>query len=419
MLTFARYLDRGLFNVFVAAYFEGGSQEDVLQDLKIEYVVSNGKVESILNFIREKKIDIVHIHRSGATIPLETEIIKGIKKINKNIIILEKNVFGKYDPVCFSDIDCSFFQSMMHINERFLPAAGIPFSFERMKVFYNMVDAKEFEKYRLTEDQIADYRARLGIRQFNFVLGKIGRPHIAKWSDLILDMMPYLIENVPNAKFILIGVPQSRIKRINRSKLREHFIILPETSDEKQVHSFYQAIDVLAHSSKIGECNGNTINEAMYWEKPVVVNSTPRKDNGQLEQVLHMENGIVANYPQTYARAIAYLAKNPQKRLEMGKSAFNRVKKINDPVLMTKRLEKIFLEKMLEKKLLPDELQLINDVEFHPSEQEIINYSQEYNKRIKWGYGTVTKLERFLNASKLPKVFYLKSRDFIEHRLGI
>lgn len=421
MFTYAKNFDRNIFNVFVASYNEGGMYEKKLQEAGIDFVVSKKDVGKIIDFFREKNIDIIHIHRSGGYVPLESQILLEAKKINKNLVVVEKNIFGKYDHVSHGDMDCSLFQSMMHIHERYVPASGMAFDFEKMKVFYNMVDADDFEKYRLAESEISKYKSNLGIASDDFVIGKIARPHLAKWSDLILDMMPYLVSLVPKIKLVLVGVPTSRVKKIKKSNFANHVILLPDTSDQREVHTFYQAIDVLVHSSKIGECNGNTINEAMFWKKPVVVNSTPKKDNGQLEQVNHMTDGIIANYPQNFARAVEYLYKNQDAAAVMGIKGHDKVLQLNDPTLITKRLEKIFIEKIEKRGYFFDLSihQLYDKILFSPDQKIIADYKQEYKKRLQWDFGGLTTKEKVVNFCKIPVRFYYKLRDFLEDKFGV
>lgn len=419
MFTFVKNLNRDIFNVYVASYREGGVYEEKLRELGIDYIVSRENVQEIIDFIQEKNIDILHIHRSGHFVQLEYDIVKGAKEVNPDLVVIEKNVFGKHDDVLYQDVDCSLFQSMMHIHERYLPQANREFDFTRMKVFYNMVDLESFKKYKLSGKEILAYKNKLGITKNDFVVGKIARAHIAKWSDLILDMMPHFIKLVPHVKFVIIGVPKSRIKKIQSSLYRNNIIILDETSNEKEVHAFYQVIDVLAHSSKIGECNGNTINEAMYWKKPVIVNSTPHKDNGQLEQVINMKNGIVANYPHTYARAVEYLYKHPEKRMQMGEAGYNQVLDTNSPTIITRQLEKIFIEKLQEKGQNVD-LKVANfyaNIRYNPSEQEIKNYILEYKKRLKQEFGNLNVYEKIINILYKPKKMYFRFKDFAEDKL--
>jgi glycosyltransferase involved in cell wall biosynthesis len=420
LFSFAKYFDRNLFEVFAASYIEGGVYEDKLNQIGVKTLVSRSEAKPILDFIAQNKIDVIHIHRSGGTVAIETAILQGAKKINPNLIIVEKNIFGKYDAENVDIIGCSFFQSMMHLNERYLRASGSVFDFVRMKVMYNMVDGKEFEKHVLTPEQVLEERKKLGIGKNDFVLGRIGRPDIAKWSDLVIGMAPYLVKLLPNFKFILMGVPLSRKKIIKNSALSDHYIILEPSSDEKVVHTFYQVIDVLGHSSKIGECNGNTINEAMYWRKPVITNSTPKKDNGQLEQFEHMKSGIVANHPQTFARAVEFLAKNKAAAKSMGDEAYWRVAKINEPLTTVKRMEKYLAETVGASICSWSQsiLDKYNQITYYPGAKEIENYGRIYKNRLREDYGKLTISEIVSNKLKIPRKFITKIEDFIEHRFG-
>ncbi len=418
MVTFAKYLRKDIFSVSICAYGEGGPLELLIQSHNIPFLVARNEVARVLDFIRDKKIDIIHIHRSGGYVPIETEIIKGAKKINPKIIVIEKNVFGKYDPSTKGLIDCSLFQSMMHVNERYLLSSKEVFDFSKHKVFYNLVDYKEFTKYRTNPEEIIAYKRKLGIKHGDFVVGKIGRHALEKWSDLIIDMAPHLVKKIPAVKIVIIGCPPSRIKKIKHSRYRDFFIFLSETSTQKEVHMFYQTIDVLAHCSKIGECNGNTINEAMYWNKPVVVNSTPRKDNGQLEQVIHLLNGIIANNSITFARALIYLAKNQAERKKMGSMGFEQVSIVNNPEYLTKQLEKVFIEKLGRKKDLIV-LSLVREydkVDYYINGPAIIQYKQKYNTRLYWEFGDLSFGERLYLYSTVFKRYYLKLKDFIQHK---
>lgn len=419
MVTFCRYLRRDLFTVYAAAYREGGVQEQVLKHLGVEYMVSPGMAEPILRFIQEKKIDVLHIHRSGGSVPLETAIIRGAKVINPDLIVIEKNVFGHYDPSTRGLIDVSFFQSMMHVHERYLrPAAGISYNPLHHKVLYNMVDATAFASYVRQPSEIMAYKKTLGISPDDIVIGRIGRPDLAKWSDLILDMLPHLLRIVPQVKCILMGVPESRIRRIQNSPLRDAIIILKDVGDESQVHLFYQTIDILAHASKIGECNGNTLNEALYWGKPVVVNSTPKKDNGQLEQIIHGEHGYIANDPYTFARAVADLALNPDKRRQMGQCGHDRMVQEQNPQKITQQIEKFCVELYQSRGVvfLPEVIDFYANTRYHPSDEDISQYKALYPVRLQQTFGKKTAVECLMGMLHAPSAFYQKLRDFYDHR---
>ncbi len=416
MIGFCKYLNRKYFNIFAAAY-SGGVGEKSLIELGVPYAITN-TADEIMNYIKKNNIQVVHIHRSGFSVPLEVELVSKIHTYDPRIVIVEKNVFGGYTKAVADHIHCSFFQSKMHIHERYLPRSGKPFNGQSMRVLYNMVDAEALSKYTLTPEEIVVYKKSLGIEPEDFVIGKIARAHVAKWSDLVIEMMPYLVDIVPNIKFIIIGVPQSRKRRIERSGYSNHFIIRDETSSEKEIHSFYQALDVLVHSSKIGECNGNTINEAMFWKKPVVVNSTPRKDNGQLEQIDHMKNGIIANHPQTMARAVGYVLSNRAILREMGDAANRKVFRDNRPVHITSQFEKVVLTECVTRGMVDVNIRNAFDaISFSPTTEDIIAYKEKYPALLQVDFGTLSVTEKCANILRLPFRLYYKVRDFLEDKL--
>src|SRR3989339_1908417 len=85
MITFCKFLNKELFNVFVVSYQKGGLLELRLKELGIDFMVSNSDIGKILKFTYDKNIDVLHIHRSGHYIELESKIINGLKKQNPRL----------------------------------------------------------------------------------------------------------------------------------------------------------------------------------------------------------------------------------------------------------------------------------------------------------------------------------------------
>lgn len=421
MISFCKYFNRAFFTPFAVSYGEGGPREKDLKEFGIEYLVAHYSINAIIAFAKEKKVTVIHIHRSGKYDKFEYELLKALHEALPESIIIETNVFAQFDQLSNEFIDCHLMKSKMMLNERFVKEVG-SFDFNTMKVIYNPVDYSLFEKFTLTAGEINAYKESIGIQPHDFVIGRLGRADIAKWSDLVIDMLPSLVKICPNIKFILQDAPPSRIKKIQKSLFKKYCIFLRETGNEAEVHRFYQTIDVLAHSSKIGEAFGNTLNEAMYWKKPVVVNSTPNRDNGQLEQIDHLKTGIIANHPQTFARAIAYLATHPAEVKKMGDNGRNKVTTEYNPRTTTERLEKVFVEKIMKKTIFavsPEIIDFYSKIAYYPSENDILLYHKEYHTRLHNDFGKLSIIEQVGSILRKPILFYRKVRDFIEHRYGV
>ena len=268
-------------------------------------MVADWDIELIAGTIKKWQIDAINFFGDGVNVPFEHTIFSRAREINPKIILLETNFFGNYEPKVFSLLDCSLQVSKMMMNERYVKKVGY-FDFDRMKIIYHAIDCEGWDKIGITDDEVKAFKNKLGIKESDFVIGKLCRPHIAKWNDLLLDMMPYLVKLMPNIKFIVQEMPDSRKKLVRRSKHKDHYVLLNKSANDREVALFYKTIDVYVHTSKIGESFGNTLAEAGAFSKPVIINSTPHRDNNQLELVEHMKTGIIANYPQTFARAIQH-----------------------------------------------------------------------------------------------------------------
>ncbi len=389
MFSFCKYLRKDYFQIFAISYGEGGSRQKDFESLGIPTLVAAGDLEKIFALAEKEQPAVIHIHRSGGPNQLERELLQKLRVMLPQAAIVETNVFGQYDSVTGSVIDMHLLKSKMMLNERFISATGGGYNPKKMHVVYNPVDCASFENYRLTPEQIEEYKRFLKIPKNNLVIGRLGRPDITKWSDLLLEMLPILFKQNPEITCLIQDVPSSRKNWVRKMWSEDKVVLIPETANEAEVHRFYQTIDILTHTSKIGEAFGNTINEAMYWKKPVITHSTPNKDNGQIEQVDHGKNGYIANTPEQMAGAVIFLGKNKSKREEMGTAGNKKVREVYDPEKVTRQVEKAFVE-ILDSKghSILQEPQLVKLpavyvlTPWSPSEEDIRNYKEMYSSRL-------------------------------------
>lgn len=416
MISFCKFLNKDYFRVVAASYGEGGPRERDLKELGIPYVIGHNNVQTVVDFAKSHGVTVVHFHRSGHYIPIEFELLQAFKKVLPDVTIIETNVFGYFDRQASGLIDCHLLKSKMMLNERFVPASGQSFDFAKSRVVYNPVDAENFAQYIQSPEAIQRYRASLGIVPGDFVIGRFGRPDLSKWGDLILEMLPRAIQLIPNLKVVIQAAPKERLNWLG--KFGNRVIILPETSNEMEAQRFYQSIDVLAHSSKIGEAFGNTLNEAMYWRKPIVVNSTPDRDNGQLEQVDHNETGLIANTPDAFANALAYLAQNPLEQSRLGQNGHLKVTTLYSPKNTTAGLEKAIIDSVELKGLASVELRQYGEsLVYSPTEAEIIAYQIEYQSRLKTSWPTGGGIVKISNVVYKLRRFGRWTGDFVQRRI--
>jgi glycosyltransferase involved in cell wall biosynthesis len=152
------------------------------------------------------------------------------------------------------------------------------------------------------------------------LLGRIGRADDLKFGMMVLEMLPLLQKRTQQFHLILMSAPASVQRWIARHKLSSIVTILPETSDPYQLSLVLASIDIMTHSSLIGESFGCSLAEALYHARPVVVDSTPWVDNAQIELVDNAVTGYVVDNASGYASAVHRLIAYPDLRRQYGRA---------------------------------------------------------------------------------------------------
>lgn len=323
--TIATALQGGNFDCQVVCMEQGGSRVAALKEAGVPVIIGDGTVDSIAKHFSVGEIDVLHFHRSGHTEPLHTALVDALKPKK----IMETNVFAFVDQQLGPRFDLQVYKSLMMLTQRVwggsLPT--IDNSLLRQRVIYNPVTVSQFEKNRLSPSERLARRSALGFGESDIVAGRIGRNDVVKWGDLILAALPRLIQENPNLRFVFQTAPDNRRKWLEKhGYLAKSVVVLDETTDEKELAALYQCLDIYVHPSRRGEAFGNTLNEAMVWELPIVVENTPHWDNGQLEQVLHNQTGLVVSSVGGMVAAVSSLAQNTELRLKLGKNGAKHVR---------------------------------------------------------------------------------------------
>ncbi len=182
---------------------------------------------------------------------------------------------------------------------------------ERHKVSFWPVDIARLRELA-PEPRAA--RERLGLDPDRPVVMRVGRANDRKWRDLIVDMVPPLLEQVPEAQVVFVGATPAKLRRLDRLGVLERTLLLPPTSDEAELATFYAAADVFVTAAEIGESHSFAIEEAMCLGVPTISCSTPWVDNAQIEQIDNGETGYLADHPLPFAEAVAALLADPELR---------------------------------------------------------------------------------------------------------
>jgi len=408
--TLALNLDKELFDVTVLCMEDGGGRVDELLQNGVKVLIGNGTIEKIKELIPDPEVDILHFHRSGHKENLHLEVTEYLapKKI------METNVFAFEDDVLGPKFDLRVYKSMMMLTQRAWHNKTVNKDWwKKERVIYNPVTLDKFNAYKLDGDAIKEKRRALGFGNEDIIIGRVGRNDPVKWGDLILSALPYITKELPDVKIVFRTAPANRMKWLkDKGYLGKNVIVLPETSNEKEISETYQLLDIYVHTTRRGEAFGNTLNEAMAWELPIIVENTPHWDNGQLEQVKNDVNGFVVQSVGGLMAALKKLVEDKAERVRLGSNGRKRVENnfgqkigIGQYELAYKNLMGMIGEADLQK-------------DIFPSIEEIESYAREYGnlKKMDYPHQLSVLAELILFKDKLKWRLYdsLVARGFLK-----
>jgi glycosyltransferase involved in cell wall biosynthesis len=169
------------------------------------------------------------------------------------------------------------------------------------------------------EPELYKYKTDYSISE-NFTIGYVGTLNYSKLSPDFVNTCSKVCERIPNARFVLVGEPgQELVNDINRSDIKEHFIITGYLND---ITAATDSFDVFGYPliSDNFATTENALLEAMAKALPVVA----LKQGTEQYIINHGETGYLANGIDEYADIMEYLYSHGSERERVGKNARNR-----------------------------------------------------------------------------------------------
>jgi len=206
--------------------------------------------------------------------------------------------------------------------------AGFPA--EKIRVCYNGVDPKKYSPDQVSQKRIDAVRQRYGLSNKDIMILFVGRLVWIKGVDKLIRAMPNVLQNVPNAKLVIVGLGDMRdyleglVRNLHLEDIvKFRFEFIPE--EERIAH--YAACDVAAYPS-LYEPFGIVTLEAMSMEKPVVVGAAGTSGMREIVSITGSDKcgfHINPNDPADIAWGIVSAIKDPEKRVQLGRNGRKRV----------------------------------------------------------------------------------------------
>ena len=282
-------------------------------DFKYDLVVAHDWLSVIAGISIKKELGMplafhVHSNERGRTLGNGSEVVSSIERRGSQM----------------SDLVITVSYAMQ--DE--LIQAGFPA--DKIQVCYNGVDPKKYSLERISEEKVTEVKQRYGLGNDDLMVLFIGRLVWIKGVDKLIRAMPQVLEKVPNAKLVIIGLGDMRdylerlVRNLNLQDIvKFRFEFIPE--EERIAH--YAACDVAVYPS-LYEPFGIVTLEAMSMEKPVVVGATGV--SGMREIVVTSGKDqcgfhINPNDPSDIAWGIVNAIQDPEKKVQFGRNGRKRV----------------------------------------------------------------------------------------------
>ena len=322
----------------VVLAMKSGPRAKELHEQNIQVITCEWSLDKICEAVQQIRPDVIHIHSSGG--PTEIDLLGEAALKLGRIPVVQSNIFGRLENsredswttfrlfISWTSCVQAARRSFRKLDENF---------FRRASVAVYPLDP--VEPCLLAET--ASFRRQLGVMDDEVLFGRFSRPEPNKWTSLALDAFRAARRQNKKIKLLLREPPPVVAEQLRLSPEAGHFIILPVTADAEELRRTMSALDVVLHTSSIGESFGYGIAEPMNLRKPVVTHSVPWGDQAQIELAREGECGYVASTVKRMADKILSLANGPALRLEMGAQAQRHIRQLADPKTSIDRLEAV------------------------------------------------------------------------------
>jgi len=345
VLNLLKGLDRKKFKPSVACLLNGGKLTKELKGIgsEVEILDKKDKLDFSASFklartLRERKIDVIHTHNTGAY------IYGAIAAKLAGVPIIVHTEHGRNFPdkkrlMCAEKLLSTFTHKIVAVSDA-LRDALIRFEKinpNKISVIPNGISLDSFKP--MHSEAIQKKRSEIGVKKDDYIIGCVGRLALVKDQANLIQAFSLVCDKIPQAKLVIVGdgpLKSSLKLKVENLALEEKVIFLGERED---IPELLNVFDLFVLPSK-NEGISLTLLEAMATNKPVIATAV----GGNKEIIDNGRDGclVPANFPQGLAREILYLHDNPQKAKTMVSLAYAKVCNRYSSIKMAEEYQKIY-----------------------------------------------------------------------------
>jgi len=191
------------------------------------------------------------------------------------------------------------------------------------------LDFAPFNPALFSAGEMAKARAEVGSAPGDKIVGVIGRVAREKSIDVLVNMMPKLLEKVPAAKLLIIGdgPAKNALETQARALGVGERVLFAGFRPWAVIGKYYQLADVFATAST-SETQGLTCAEAMAARIPVVIKKAPAFEG----HIKHKETGFVFENDADAAQVVAEALTDTALARRVALNAFKAVQPLSAEV---------------------------------------------------------------------------------------
>jgi len=268
----------------------------------------------LIRIIRNNHIDIVH--GQGTRADFYARLASGFSRNAMCVSTIQMPVEG-YD---IGSVKMLLYKAFDRFSERFVDRFIVVSSIleqamiqdhgiacEKVVKIYNGIETDHYKPH----DQEAgrnSVRLEYAVHDSEKIIGTLGRLVWQKGFEFFLQSIPILIQNMPEARFMIVGEGPLRQELEGQARslgIHDRLIFTGHRNDIKDIMA---AMDIIVIPSLLEGFPMITL-EAMAMEKPIVATTI----NGITEQITHgMEGLLIApKDPLALAQAVKHLVDDP------------------------------------------------------------------------------------------------------------
>jgi len=348
ILLLSKYLRKNHFDISIASTSSGPFKLLVEKeglnfiDVYLKRIFSCKSLYNLESVIKERNIEIVHSHGTVAGI-----YAKILKKRNPHLKLLH-SIHGFHYLYSRNFLKKIFVKSFERILVKFPDFYILPTDYEislglKNKVIignrtYKIPYGIELEKFSSIKPDPIIAR-NLGIKKDSFVIGNISRFDIQKNQELLIEILPEIIENIPEVQLLLVGEGKllEKCKKLaTKMGVLDKVIFAGTRIDLKKI---FPLINIFVFPSK-WEGLSLTLMESMAAGNCIVASNIP----SNRELIQDNQNGLLfdINNKIDLINKIIELYNKPKLRESLSSNAKRDAEKF-DVKQMAAQIEKLYL----------------------------------------------------------------------------